>query len=79
LEKLRKNKYLQFYDLEIACIGHDNIREKTAKLLQLMYQQLNMMAQARTVIKDKGMETMYPNTQWTRVWKTCKKSGEQIR
>jgi hypothetical protein len=27
------------------------------------------MAQARTGIKDMGIETMYPNTQWTRVWK----------
>jgi hypothetical protein len=27
------------------------------------------MAQARTGIKDMTIETMYPNTQWTRVWK----------
>ena len=28
-----------------------------------------MMAQARTGMKDMRIETMYPNTQWTSVWK----------
>ena len=40
-----------------------------AKLRKHMYRQLQMMAQARTGIKDMRIETMYPNTQWTRVWK----------
>jgi hypothetical protein len=66
---LEKLKYLQVYALDMAYIRQENISEKTAKLRQHMYQQQKMMAQARTGTKDMRIETMYPNTQWTRVWK----------
>jgi len=66
---LEKLKYLQVYALDMVYIRYKNIREKTAILRQYMYRQLQMMAQARTSMKDMRIETMYPNTQWTRVWK----------
>jgi hypothetical protein len=66
---LEKRKYLQVYALDMTYVRHENIREKIAKLRQHMYRQLQMMAQARTGINDMRIETMYPNTQWTRVWK----------
>jgi hypothetical protein len=66
---LEKLKYLQVYALDMAYIRQENIREKTAKLRQHMYQQLKTVAQASTGTKDMRIETTYPNTQWTRARK----------
>jgi hypothetical protein len=66
---LEKPKYPQVYALDMAYIRHEDIREKIAKLRQHMYRQLKLLAQARTGIKDMRIETMYPNTRWTWMWK----------
>jgi len=63
----------------MAYIRHENTKS-VVKLRQHIYRQLLMMAQARTST-DMRIETLYSNTQWTRVQKNLQEawSTEAIR
>jgi hypothetical protein len=66
-KSLEKLEYIQVYAIDMAYIRHGNTQETAVKLRQHMYRTLHKMAQERSGTKEMRIETLYPNTQWSRV------------